>query len=82
MLMALKNIEDRFNRRLKYPYVLLTDSATNMTEELSEKIGWITEGRATIGKFLTSLADSASAHPTWNHSAPAGRDVGRSGWVR
>ena len=45
--MALRNIEDRFNRRLKYPYVLLTEA--NITEAIQDKVDWITEGRATFG---------------------------------
>ena len=45
--MALRNIEDRFNRRLKYPYVLLTEA--NVTEAIRDKVDWITEGRATFG---------------------------------
>ncbi|TFK62363.1 nucleotide-diphospho-sugar transferase [Pluteus cervinus] len=60
-LMALKNIEDRFNRRLKYPYVLLTDSATNISDELSEKVRCITEGRATIAH----LPEEMWAVPDW-----------------
>ncbi|KAF8588714.1 glycosyltransferase family 15 protein [Ramaria rubella] len=45
-MMALLNIEDRFNRRLKYPYVLLTEY--NITHETRRKVDWITEGRATF----------------------------------
>lgn len=48
-MMALLNIEDRFNRRLKYPYVLLTEGS--ITLEMQEKVNWITEGRATFGMF-------------------------------
>ncbi|KAF9465878.1 nucleotide-diphospho-sugar transferase [Collybia nuda] len=49
-LMALYNVEDRFNHRLKYPYVLFTaeDEADALTEEIRAKIGYITEGRATF----------------------------------
>lgn len=46
-MVALRNIEDRFNRRLKYPYVILTEA--NITQATQEKINWITEGRATVG---------------------------------
>ncbi|EIM89542.1 nucleotide-diphospho-sugar transferase [Stereum hirsutum FP-91666 SS1] len=50
MTMALYNIEDRFNRRLKYPYVLFTpyDEAYSITDEIKAKVAHITEGRATF----------------------------------
>jgi len=41
---AVRNIEDRFNHRLKYPYVIITEA--NITDEVQQKINWITEGRA------------------------------------
>ncbi|KAF9465879.1 nucleotide-diphospho-sugar transferase [Collybia nuda] len=49
-LMALYNVEDRFNRRLKYPYVLFTaaDEADAITAEIREKVDYITEKRATF----------------------------------
>ncbi|KAF8518759.1 nucleotide-diphospho-sugar transferase [Gautieria morchelliformis] len=45
-IVALRNIEDRFNRRLKYPYVVLTEAA--ITEAVRDKVAWVTEGRATF----------------------------------
>lgn len=53
-LMALYNVEDRFNRRLKYPYVLFTaaDEADALTTEVRAKIDHITEGRTTFGADL------------------------------
>jgi len=52
-LAALRNIEDRLNHRLKYPYVLLTEA--NITEEIRTKVEWITEGRATFGMHAPCL---------------------------
>ena len=53
-LVALQNVEDRFNRRLKYPIVLFMaeDEVHFITDEIREKIRWITEGRATFGACL------------------------------
>lgn len=53
-LVALQNVEDRFNRRFKYPIVLFTteDEVHLITDEVREKIRWITEGRATFGARL------------------------------
>lgn len=48
-MMAVKNIEDRFNRRLKYPYVLITEA--EITPEMEEKVSYITEGRAKLGEL-------------------------------
>ncbi|KAF9266974.1 nucleotide-diphospho-sugar transferase [Marasmius fiardii PR-910] len=47
---ALRSTENSFNRRLKYPYVLLMteEELTEVTEEMRGKIDWITEGRATF----------------------------------
>jgi mannosyltransferase len=47
---ALRNVEDRFNRRLKYPYVLFMgeDEFGAITDEVRDKVSWITEGRATF----------------------------------
>jgi len=42
-LVSIRNIEDRFNRRLKYPYVILTEAT--ITDELWDKLDYITEGR-------------------------------------
>ncbi|KIJ48935.1 glycosyltransferase family 15 protein [Sphaerobolus stellatus SS14] len=52
-LVALRNIEDRFNRRLKYPYVLLTEA--NITEEVHGKVRWITEGRAKFADLPSDM---------------------------
>jgi hypothetical protein len=54
MTMALYNIEDRFNRRLKYPYVLFNSEGevSAVTDELKAKVDYITEGRATFGRYL------------------------------
>ncbi|KIJ48900.1 glycosyltransferase family 15 protein, partial [Sphaerobolus stellatus SS14] len=43
----------RFNRRLKYPYVLFTEA--NITEEVHEKVRWITEGRATLADLPSDM---------------------------
>ncbi|TFK33822.1 nucleotide-diphospho-sugar transferase [Crucibulum laeve] len=57
--MALLNVEDRFNRRLKYPYVLFSPSgeADVITEELRAKVRWITEGRATFAIIPKEMWD-------------------------
>ncbi|KAF8990320.1 nucleotide-diphospho-sugar transferase [Cyathus striatus] len=54
---ALTSVEDRFNRRLKYPYVLFTseDEVPALTDEIKAKIHYITEGRAT---FATTTKES------------------------
>jgi hypothetical protein len=47
--LALLNVENRFNRRLQYPYVLFTASeeeSAMINEEERRKIDWITQGRA------------------------------------
>ncbi|KAG6830256.1 hypothetical protein H0H87_008680, partial [Tephrocybe sp. NHM501043] len=56
--MALRNVEDRFNRRLKYPYILfmVEGEYDEVTEVQKERIAHITEGRAKFGFF-------------WNHPA-------------
>jgi hypothetical protein len=46
-MVALRNVEDRFNRRLKYPYVIFTEAT--ITEAVRSKADWLTEGRATFG---------------------------------
>ncbi|KAK7440239.1 hypothetical protein VKT23_017180 [Stygiomarasmius scandens] len=48
--LALLNVENRFNRRLQYPYVLFAagDEINEISEEDKEKINWITQGRATF----------------------------------
>jgi len=46
---ALLNVENRFNRRLQYPYVLFTASEEEdamIGEDERRKIEWITQGRA------------------------------------
>ncbi|KAF8588713.1 glycosyltransferase family 15 protein [Ramaria rubella] len=52
-MVALRNIEDRFNRRLQYPYVVLTEA--NITEEMQQKVDWITEGRATFADLPAGM---------------------------
>ncbi|KAG6918181.1 hypothetical protein DXG01_016166 [Tephrocybe rancida] len=51
--MALRNVEDRFNRRLKYPYILfmVEGEYDEVTEVQKERIAHITEGRAKFGEF-------------------------------
>ncbi|KAF9066878.1 nucleotide-diphospho-sugar transferase [Rhodocollybia butyracea] len=47
--LALLNVENRFNRRLQYPYVLLTaneEEDAMISHEYRQKIDWITQGRA------------------------------------
>ncbi|KAJ8095328.1 hypothetical protein PM082_010551 [Marasmius tenuissimus] len=48
--LALKSTENSFNRRLKYPYVLLMteDEIHEVPLEMRAKIDWITEGRASF----------------------------------
>ncbi|KAJ3994879.1 nucleotide-diphospho-sugar transferase [Lentinula boryana] len=49
--LALLNVENRFNRRLQYPYVLFTASEEEsalISEEERQKIDWITQGRAKL----------------------------------
>ncbi|KAJ3883811.1 nucleotide-diphospho-sugar transferase [Lentinula edodes] len=56
--LALLNVENRFNRRLQYPYVLFTASeeeSAMVTEEDKRKIDWITQGRA---KFAVLTEES------------------------
>jgi mannosyltransferase len=54
---ALMNVEDRFNRRLKYPYVLFTaeNEVAALTDEIKAKVHYITEGRVT---FATTTPES------------------------
>ncbi|KAL0066174.1 hypothetical protein AAF712_006799 [Marasmius tenuissimus] len=56
-MLALWNVENRFNRRLQYPYVLfMTEKElAEVSEEDKSKIDWITEGRA---KFATLTEES------------------------
>jgi hypothetical protein len=51
------NVEDRFNRRLKYPYVLFMtqDDLAIVPDDFKAKINQITERRATIGTFTFCL---------------------------
>uniref|UniRef100_A0A0W0FB45 Putative nucleotide-diphospho-sugar transferase n=1 Tax=Moniliophthora roreri TaxID=221103 RepID=A0A0W0FB45_MONRR len=46
--LALLNVENRFNRRLKYPYALFMskDELATVSDDVKAKISWITEGRA------------------------------------
>ncbi|GJJ06331.1 hypothetical protein Clacol_000522 [Clathrus columnatus] len=44
-VVAIRNIEERFNRRLKYPYVIFTEA--NVEDDIKDKLDWITEGRLT-----------------------------------
>lgn len=65
--MALMNVEDRFNRRLKYPYVLFLaedELEGAITEEVRRKVDWITEGRATFGmwRILSSYCAKLSVY--------------------
>lgn len=53
--LALLNVENRFNRRLQYPYVLFTaneEENAMITEEERRKIDWITQGRAKFGMLI------------------------------
>jgi hypothetical protein len=49
--LALLSVENRFNRRLQYPYVIFTvgEEIDEISEEDKAKIHWITQGRATFG---------------------------------
>ncbi|KAH0582460.1 hypothetical protein H2248_010403 [Termitomyces sp. 'cryptogamus'] len=60
--MALRNVEDRFNSRLKYPYILFMAEGEydEVTEVQKERIAYITEGRAKFGESV--LADCSSPH--------------------
>ncbi|KAF8074597.1 nucleotide-diphospho-sugar transferase [Lyophyllum atratum] len=57
--LALRNVEDRFNRRLKYPYVLfmVEGEYDQVTELQREKIEHITEGRAKFAEVPKSEWD-------------------------
>ncbi|KAK7056681.1 hypothetical protein VNI00_002398 [Paramarasmius palmivorus] len=46
--LALLNVENRFNRHLKYPYVLFMSQSelATVSNETKSKIDWITQGRA------------------------------------
>lgn len=62
-LLALRNVEDRFNHRLQYPYVLFTvsgeESQISSTDRL--KIDHITNGRTTWAVVPRSMWDP----PSW-----------------
>lgn len=45
--MAIRNIEERFNQRLKYPYVIFTEAEVD--EDIKSKVAWATEERVTWG---------------------------------
>lgn len=50
--LALLNVENRFNRRFQYPYVLFTASEEEdalISAEERRRIDWITQGRAKFG---------------------------------
>ncbi|KAF5383820.1 hypothetical protein D9615_003832 [Tricholomella constricta] len=57
--LALGNVEDRFNRRLKYPYVLfmVEGEYDQVTEVQKERIEHITEGRAKFAAVPRSQWD-------------------------
>ncbi|KAG5649786.1 hypothetical protein H0H81_002044 [Sphagnurus paluster] len=57
--LALRNVEDRFNRRLKYPYVLfmVEGEYEQVTELERERIDHITEGRAQFAQVPKSEWD-------------------------
>ncbi|KAF8992406.1 nucleotide-diphospho-sugar transferase [Cyathus striatus] len=61
---ALTSVEDRFNRRLKYPYVLFTseDEAPALTDEIKAKIHYITEGRASLVCHTTKESWDVPTH--------------------
>lgn len=44
-VVAIKNIEDRFNHRLKYPYVIFTE--TSVSQIIRDKVDWVSKGRVT-----------------------------------
>lgn len=73
-MIALRNIEDRFNRRLKYPYVVLTEAT--ITEEIQNKADWITEGRATFGAVVLGQIFLVFKRTSSLISRLATRDVG------
>ncbi|KAF4612509.1 hypothetical protein D9613_012740 [Agrocybe pediades] len=62
-LVALQNIEDRFNRRLKYPIILFTaeDEVKYITDEVRAKASWITDGKVS---FETTTKESWEV-PSW-----------------
>jgi Glycolipid 2-alpha-mannosyltransferase len=70
-LKALRNIEDRFNRRLKYPLVLFTteDEKSAVSESFKAKVNWITEGRATFG-ILWHLLHILVTSDAWKSNDP------------
>lgn len=54
--LALLNVENRFNRRLQYSYVLFTaneEENAMIPDEERRRIAWITQGRATFGTSAT-----------------------------
>ncbi|PPQ86782.1 hypothetical protein CVT25_012387 [Psilocybe cyanescens] len=61
-LVALQNVEDRFNRRLKYPIILFTaeDEVHFITEEVKAKANHITDGRVS---FATATKESWDIPP-------------------
>ena len=48
--MTLRNVEDHFNRRLQYPYVIITEM--DPPKELLDKAAYITGNRTTFGKIF------------------------------
>ncbi|KAG5337048.1 NineTeen Complex (NTC) component [Termitomyces sp. Mn162] len=58
--MALRNVEDRFNSRLKYPYILFMAEGEydEVTEVQKERIAYITEGRAKFAAVPKSQWDT------------------------
>ncbi|KAG6910070.1 hypothetical protein DXG01_013520 [Tephrocybe rancida] len=61
--LALRNVEDRFNRRLKYPYrlVMVEGEYEEVTEVQKERIAHITEGRAKFTEIPKSQWDAPAS---------------------
>lgn len=45
---AIRQIEDRFNKRLKYPYVIFTEK--EVSEVVAAKMSWLYDGRVSFGE--------------------------------
>lgn len=62
-ILALRSAEDRFNRRLQYPYVLFTVEGEEgeITEVQKARVRHITENRTSFGTYfyLGSHAEAA-----------------------
>ncbi|KIJ49903.1 glycosyltransferase family 15 protein [Sphaerobolus stellatus SS14] len=57
-LRAIRTIEDRFNRRLQYPYVLFTDG--EIPQDIQNKLNWLTEGRGRFADLPSEMWDPPS----------------------